>query len=331
VSDRVGVGIIGTGFAAQRRAAAVAEEPRAELVAVASRNPAAAATFVETYPARALAIAELLALPELDLVVVCTVNSEHGRLARAALEAGKHVAVEYPLALDPAEARELVALARTRGLLLHVEHIELLGGLHAAIREHLAEIAPIFYARYATISPQTPAPRRWTFQREAFGFPFSGALSRVHRCTDLFGTVASVTGQSRWWDVGEGYYRAVLCMAQVRFANGILAELVYGRGEAFGQAQRRFELHGENGTLAFAGDRGQLLRGESATDIPTAGRRGLFARDTVAVLDYLLDGTPLYVDVAASCYASEVAEAIRQAAASGQTVALPSRDRPTTL
>jgi predicted dehydrogenase len=54
---------------------------------------------------------ELLAAPDVDVVLILTSMSEHARLARAALEAGKHVLVEKPLATTLEDARELVALA----------------------------------------------------------------------------------------------------------------------------------------------------------------------------------------------------------------------------
>jgi biliverdin reductase len=257
--------------------------------------------------------------PDLDLVIICTINRDHSAIAQAALNANKHVVVEYPLSLNPAEAEALIALAEAKGKLLHVEHIELLGGLHQALRQSLPEIGNVFYTRYVTIFPQRPAPRRWTYNHEQFGFPFSGAVSRIHRLTDLFGKVASVSCQSRFWE-DDDYYTACLCTAQLRFTNGIIAEVTYAKGEAFWQTLRNFEVHGEQGTLLFEGDEGSLIRGEERTPIEVGGRRGLFAKDTGMVLDYLVEGTPLYVSSAASCYALKVADAARQSAETGKVV-----------
>ena len=55
---------------------------------------------------------EVLADPEIDLVLVLTSMQEHGEIARAALEAGKHVLVEKPMAMTLPEAAELVQLAQ---------------------------------------------------------------------------------------------------------------------------------------------------------------------------------------------------------------------------
>ena len=57
---------------------------------------------------------EVLADPEIDLVLVLTSMQQHGEIARAALEAGKHVLVEKPMAMTLPEAAELVELARAQ-------------------------------------------------------------------------------------------------------------------------------------------------------------------------------------------------------------------------
>jgi biliverdin reductase len=317
------VGLVGTGFAAKLRAEALQVDSRSRLVALSGHRPEKTQEFAKNYDASSVeSWQQLVELPDLDLVIIGNINRDHGAIARAAIEAGKHVVVEYPLSLDPQEAESLIALAQAKGKLLHVEHIELLGGLHQALRQSLPEIGNAFYARYVTITPQRPAPRRWTFNSELFGFPLSAALSRIHRLTDLFGEVASVSCQSRFWDAADGYFSACLCTAQLRFTNGLIAEVTYGKGETFWQPLRNFEVHGEQGTLFFEGDRGTLIRGEEQTPVEVGGRRGLFGKDTTMVLDYLVEGTPLYVSPVDSCYALKVADAARQSAETGKAISL---------
>ncbi|MBN2470999.1 MAG: Gfo/Idh/MocA family oxidoreductase, partial [Anaerolineae bacterium] len=60
-------------------------------------------------------LAELAADPEVDVVHVCTPNVLHFEMAKAALEGGKHVLCEKPLAITSAESAELVRLARDVG------------------------------------------------------------------------------------------------------------------------------------------------------------------------------------------------------------------------
>jgi predicted dehydrogenase len=65
-------------------------------------------------------VAVAMADRRLDLVVIASPNDTHAPLARAALEAGKHVVVDKPFALDLAQARELAAIAEREGRMLSV-------------------------------------------------------------------------------------------------------------------------------------------------------------------------------------------------------------------
>lgn len=315
--------IVGTGFAARKRAEALQADPRANLVAVTGHTLSHTEAFSHTFGVKAIDSPKaLLAMPEVDLVFVCTVNRDHGAIAQAALRAQKHVCVEYPLALDPSQADNLVQLAKAQQRLLHVEHIELLGGLHRTIRQTLGQIGEPFFVRYTTVVPQHPAPQRWTYHHDLFGFPFSAALSRIHRLTDLFGKVGTVSCQTRFWDTSEGYYRSCLAQAQLRFQNGVIAEVTYGKGETFWQRERNFEIHGERGSLIFIADEGTLIKGENTSPIAVEPRRGLFAKETALLLDHLIDRQPLYVKAEASLYALSVAEAARRSSVTGETIQL---------
>lgn len=320
----IGVGLIGTGAAAKRRAGALQGEVRGQLRAVAGRDHARRERFAAAFGVRAASsVAELVALPAVNLVVVATVNCDHGRCVRAALEAGKHVVVEYPLSLDPQEAWELLALARSRGLLLHVEHIELLGSVHAIAREYLPRLGTIFRASYRTIAPKQPAPRRWSYHYEEFGYPLCAALSRIHRVLDLLtprlGPVVAATGRSRFWDATDArYFRACWCEADLEFATAV-ATVTYGKGEAFWLPERVLEIFGERGRLLLSDNRGALVDAAGVMDLPVEPTRGSFAMDTAAVFDFLEMGKPLYVRAEASCTALEIANTARLAAAPAQS------------
>lgn len=320
-SPGVRVGLVGTGSAAKLRAEALVQDQRSHLVAVAGNTPEKTQAFAYKYQAEAVSTwQQLVARTDLDLVVISHVNSEHSAIARAALCENKHVVVEYPLALDIAEAEALIALAKVQNKLLHVEHIEILGGLHQAIKQNLGKLGKIFYVRYSTVNPQNPAPRKWTYNHDLFGFPLTGALSRLHRLTDLFGTVFTVNCHQRYWQSESEYYQTCFCMAQLCFESGLLAQVVYGKGETLWQAERKFEVHGENGGLIFDGDTGFFIQRGETTPIEIGTRRGSFAKDTRMVLDHILDGNPLYVTPEESLYTLQVAQAAKKAAETGLTI-----------
>jgi predicted dehydrogenase len=90
---------------------------------------------------------ELLRDPGLDAVVIATPVSTHYRLARRALEAGKSVLVEKPLAMSCAESAELVRLAREQGRTLMVGHTFLYSAPVLKIRELIetGELGDVLY------------------------------------------------------------------------------------------------------------------------------------------------------------------------------------------
>lgn len=352
----IAVGILGTGYAAKARANALLENPRCQLVGIGGRSPEHTAAFAATLGVAAYAPEALLDQPNLDLVVIATVNAHHGPLVRAALDRGLHVIVDYPLSRDATEAAELIALAQAQRRLLHVEHIELLGGWHQSLKQHLAQLGTPHWVRHATVKVDRPAPDRWTYRRSQFGFPLIGAVSRIHRLTDVLGPVASVSCQARFWPVTDSpiglapdpapdpasspvsspaltgnfpidpsadRFSTCLCTAQLFFQNGTLATVTYGKGEALWRDERYLEIQGETGALRYDGDQAVLVTAAGETAIEVGGRRGLFAQDTEAVVAYLLEEKPLYVSAFASLYALQIAAAAQQAAATGQVQLIP--------
>lgn len=134
----VGIGIVGIGFMGMIHYLAARKVTGGCVVALCSRDPkklagdwtgiqgnfgprgtqmdlSAHACFTD--------VGALLADPAIDLVDICVPNDEHARLAIRALEAGKHVLVEKPIALTTADADAMLAAARSSGKLLMVAHV----------------------------------------------------------------------------------------------------------------------------------------------------------------------------------------------------------------
>lgn len=321
MQNPLNVGLIGTGFAARLRAETLQADPRSRLVAVVGYNPEKTAEFAEKYGAQVIeSWQDLVDLDELDLVIISTINRDHGAIAKAALTAQKHVVVEYPLSLNFEGARSLWSLSKNQHKLLHIEHIELLGGLHQAFKQTLPQLGEISYLRYSKIAPIHPAPQRWNYHKDLFGFPLVASLPSIHRFTDTLGTVETVYAQNRYWPANSDYYRGCFCTAQLQFTSGTIADIIYGKGDIFWQPERKLEAHGHQGTLIFEGDKGSLVQLDKTTEIPVGTRRGLFAQDTQQVLDYLTEGRELYVNPQSSLYALKVACAAEISALTGEKV-----------
>ena len=108
------VGLAGYGLGGRAfHAPLIRATPGLDLVAIATTKPVPDARTV----ADPIALA---ADPDIDLLVISTPNETHFPLARAALEAGKHVVIDKPFAVTTDEADGLIALAKARGRMLTV-------------------------------------------------------------------------------------------------------------------------------------------------------------------------------------------------------------------
>ena len=114
-------GIVGCGLIAPTHAAAIRGTEGAALAGAVSHSFDKAQRFGEQYGCRAYASYEdMLADDDIDAVSVCTPSGYHFENAKQALLAGKHALVEKPMSLSLAEADELIALSKERGLSLCV-------------------------------------------------------------------------------------------------------------------------------------------------------------------------------------------------------------------
>jgi predicted dehydrogenase len=112
------VGIIGTGFMGRTHLEALERLGSVDVRAVAGTSPEKARALAERFGVdRAAAdYREIIADPAIEAVHICTPNSLHFPIAEAALQAGKHVLCEKPLATSSHEGYKLVALATERKL-----------------------------------------------------------------------------------------------------------------------------------------------------------------------------------------------------------------------
>ncbi|AFY70473.1 oxidoreductase domain protein [Thalassoporum mexicanum PCC 7367] len=317
------VGIVGSGFVARLRADVLATDDRVKLVALAGNYENAKEAIAKHNMAHHNHWSELVMRPDVDLVIVATVNRDHAAVTSQALRSGKHVVVEYPLALDFQEAQELMELAQNQNLLLHVEHLELLGGLHLAVSANIDRIGKPFYVRYVTQTPAHPAPKKWTYSPELFGFPLIASVSRINRLVVLFGQVAKVSCQINYW--GEDlpkYHSSCVCNAQLQFTNGVIADVGYSKGESFWKPERFLEIQGSEGAILFDREFGKVVTAAGEEEMEIEKSRGLFKRDTENVIAHLFDREPLYSQPENSMHSLAVACAAQKSAKTGTVVSL---------
>jgi predicted dehydrogenase len=115
---RIRTAIIGTGFMGRVHLEAVRRLGFVEVAAIASRRIDAARSMAETFHVERVEshYDRILADPDIQAIHICTPNSLHAPIAKAALAAGKHVLCEKPLAMSTKEAQEIEALASAKNL-----------------------------------------------------------------------------------------------------------------------------------------------------------------------------------------------------------------------
>ena len=118
MSKRLRTAVIGTGFVGRVHVEAIRRLGFVDIAAIVDVNIAQAKRYAEEFGAeKAVAdYREVLADPSIDAVDICTPNTFHAPFAKAAMEAGKHVICEKPLATSAAAAAELVSIASAKKL-----------------------------------------------------------------------------------------------------------------------------------------------------------------------------------------------------------------------
>jgi predicted dehydrogenase len=124
MKDTVGIGFIGTGFARGVQMPAFAGCEGAKIVSVASGNVENARSAAEQFEAGHFTgdWRETVAREDVDLVCITTPPDLHREMTLAALENGKHVLCEKPMAMSVAEAEEMTAAAEKAGVLALIDH-----------------------------------------------------------------------------------------------------------------------------------------------------------------------------------------------------------------
>jgi myo-inositol 2-dehydrogenase / D-chiro-inositol 1-dehydrogenase len=125
-AKKVGVGIIGSGFAANLHVEAFEHVLNAEVVAVASDTESRARAFADKHriPRVLRDYRKLLELEEVDLVTLALPNYLHAEACLAAAQAGKHVIVEKPLAVTLQQADDMIQACRRHGVkLMYAENL----------------------------------------------------------------------------------------------------------------------------------------------------------------------------------------------------------------
>lgn len=245
-------GLVGYGFAGQTfHAPVLSAVPGLELAAVASSRPH---KVHADWPGVAVVpdAGALVSRSDIDLVVVATPNAQHHPVAKAALEAGKHVVVDKPFTLDVAEARELELLARRNNRVLAVYQNRRFDADYLTLKDVLAsgELGRLVYLESHFDRFRPEVRDRWREQKvPGAGLWVDLGSHLVDQAVQLFGTPDTLqldTAALRDGAQVEDYFHAVL-----RYESGPHAPLrvVLHATTLAAHAAPRYIVHGTRGSF----------------------------------------------------------------------------------
>jgi predicted dehydrogenase len=253
--EQVGIGVIGCGgfglFAVQQFILL----PGVRLVGMAGNQPEAARAATRRFGVPdVMEIKALLQMPDVDLVYIATPPFLHYPQAMQALQAGKHVLIEKPTALHPAQADEMLAVARDRGLLLATDLMQRYNPLFDAIwellkRKPLGELLHGYFENYAC-DEGLPA-EHWFWDRGKSGGIF--VEHGVH-FFDLFaGWLGPGKVEAAQVCVRPGTIIEDQVQCTVRYGNGVLVNYYHGFTQLGRMDRQELRLIFERGDVRLEG------------------------------------------------------------------------------
>jgi len=290
--DKVRLGLIGASvrgtWSSRSHLPAVQASATVELTAVCTTRADSAEAARQAYGAR-LAFDDyrkMIVSPEIDAVAVVVRVPSHYAATKAALEAGKHVYCEWPLGRTTAEAEELAALAKAKGLITAI-------GLQARVNPALMHMKELVEAGYVGEMMAVHVcmirdgvltrPSHRTWQRDAelgantLTIANGHTIDAMRFVTGDFARLSAVvaTQAKQWLDTGTNMLLDVTAPDNIaisgRLANGAIVSSHVGH-IPFAGSGYRMEIYGREGTLVVSGeDSPQLgevfLNGAKGTDV----------------------------------------------------------------
>lgn len=171
VQGIIRIGIVGAGFARSTQIPGFKNCDGAKVVAIASRHREHAQKVADEFGIEHVATdwGELVRREDVDLVSVVTPPSTHMEITLAALEQGKAVLCEKPMAMNADEAKRMTDLARDKGMLALIDHELRFLNSRKKMRAmlHDGAIGTVHHCNYVFRSDYRGAPGKWDWWSDA--------------------------------------------------------------------------------------------------------------------------------------------------------------------
>lgn len=348
------IGVIGLGFISKVYLETLQRLENTSVVAVSDLLPdRAMAVAAERPGVLAAAVEEIYANADVDLVLNLTIPAAHAAVARGAIEAGKHVYGEKPLATSTAEARDILTLADNAGLKVGCAPDTVLGtGVQTA--RAMLDSGGIGVPFAATAFMTSSGPEHWHPDPEFYYSPGGGPLLDMGpyyltALITLLGPVRRVVGMASTPEstrtIGSGPKAGTIFPVGVathvtgvlEHATGALSTLVLSFGVWAGQLPR-IEIYGSDGSLSvpdpnnFDGTVSVFRPSDPQWTVvrPAGGYPGSARGYGVAdMVQAITDGTPHRASGELAYHVLDIMESLLAAAESGTSVEITSScERP---
>lgn len=209
------LGVAGVGAIGQNHARVLASLPGVKLAAIYDTDPARAAEMAAQHGTQAVTTLNELAAA-CDAVTIATPTVTHYDTGMHLLKAGKHILIEKPITDNTEQAQELAVLAKERGLVLQVGHIERFNPVMSLLEERLTQ------PRFIEAHRLSPFPNRSTDIGVVLDLMIHDLEIILHLVKSPVESVDAV-------GIPVLTRREDIANARIRFANGCVANITASR------------------------------------------------------------------------------------------------------
>lgn len=320
--SQIKIGIIGAGYIAGVHAALLANDPRVELIAVHDLVGECGEKLARTHNAKA-SVSAAEVINACDAVYITTPNTKHVPLAIAAIEAGKHVFCEKPLATTVADA-ELVAQKASDGKgVFQLGHNRRFAPVYATLKQLLAETHKPHSAHVKMNRGELLKPV-WTGDPQVTGgFLFETTIHMFDMMRFLFGEVESLTAIGSTHEYPEVDDFSVL----LKFESGVHATLASSADASWLFPFERVEVFCHHSTLATremetlvcSNNLAGHFTEQSMQQLPREEKWGYLQEDK-AFIDAIVNNTPPLVTAHDGLMSVKLVEAVYESVKTGARV-----------
>ena len=244
MKDKLKIGIVGAGYIAGVHTSVLARDDRVRISAVHDVVSDCAERLARTQNAVAVAT-PLELLERSDAIFITTPNTQHVSLALAAIETGKHVFCEKPLATNISDARTVFEKANAAAEVFQVGHNRRFAPVYTELKRMLAETHKPHSAHVKMNRGELLKPE-WTGNPEITGgFLYETPIHMFDMMRFLFGEVESLHAIGSTHEYRETDDFSVL----LKFANGMHATLATAADASWLFPFERVEVFSHHGTL----------------------------------------------------------------------------------